>query len=130
MDRVFLDANVLFSAAYRLKAGLAAFWDLEEVQLISSGYAAEEALRNLSDDEQRTRLEALLSRMELVSEANPRTIGNDQRLPEKDRPILQAAVHARATHLITGDLTHFGPFFGTRLHGVLISTPTAYLRTR
>jgi predicted nucleic acid-binding protein len=130
VDRVFLDANVLFSAAYREDAGLAGLWKLDGVQLISSGYAAEEARRNLADGDQRDRLAKLLCAVELVAEADPRTTEEDLRLPEKDRPILQAAVRARATHLLTGDVTHFGRFFGERMEGVLILQPGAYLRSR
>ncbi len=130
MDRVFLDANVLFSAAYRPEAGLARLWDLENVQLITSAYAAEEARRNLADGEQRTRLEELLNQTELVPEANPRITKPEVRLPEKDRPILHAAVQARSTHLIAGDISHFGPFFGERLQRVLIMLPADYLRSR
>jgi len=37
-------------------------------------------------------------------------------LPEKDRPILLAAIEARATHLITGDKRLFGKYFGKRIH--------------
>ena len=33
-------------------------------------------------------------------------------LPAKDRPIFLAAVEAHATHLLTGDRAHFGPYFG------------------
>jgi uncharacterized protein len=49
MDRLFLDANVLFSAAYRPDAGLLQLWKLEDVALCSSHYAAEEARLNLSE---------------------------------------------------------------------------------
>jgi hypothetical protein len=49
-------------------------------------------------------------------------------LPDKDAPILLAAVAARATHLVTGDLRHFGPFFGKNVAGVTILTPADYLR--
>ena len=31
-------------------------------------------------------------------------------LPEEDRPILEAAIHCKATHLLTGDIKDFGPF--------------------
>jgi hypothetical protein len=31
-------------------------------------------------------------------------------LPEKDRPILEAAMHCSAPHLLTGDIKDFGPF--------------------
>ncbi len=59
MDRLFLDANVLFSAAYREDAGLVELWKLEDVELVTSAYAFEEARRNLTDDEQIERLQAL-----------------------------------------------------------------------
>ncbi|HXN93272.1 MAG TPA: hypothetical protein VN879_02140 [Candidatus Acidoferrales bacterium] len=50
-------------------------------------------------------------------------------MPEKDRPILLAAMDARTTHLITGDLRHFGPYFGKKIGGILIVTPSQYLKT-
>ena len=129
-DRVFLDANVLFSAAYREGAGLARLWELDGVRLITSGYAAEEARRNLETGEQKHRLEGLLRTIELVAEADPLRCAEEDRLPEKDRPILQAAVQAGATHLLTGAATHFGRFFGERLDGVLVLPPGAFLRSR
>jgi hypothetical protein len=36
VDRVFLDANVLFSAAWREGAGLISLWTVPEVKLMSS----------------------------------------------------------------------------------------------
>jgi hypothetical protein len=51
-------------------------------------------------------------------------------LPEKDIPILLAAIEARSTHLITGDLRHFGPYFGKRLAGILVLSPADYFRRR
>jgi hypothetical protein len=56
MDRLFLDANVLFSAAYRANAGLLAFWKLADATLCSSKYAVEEARINLAEDVQKRRL--------------------------------------------------------------------------
>lgn len=52
----------------------------------------------------------------------------DVRLPEKDQPILQAAIHARATHLLTGDKQHFGGYFGRKLGGALVLPPAEYFR--
>ena len=49
------------------------------------------------------------------------------RFPEKDMPILLAAIAAEATHLITGDL-HFGPHYCQRIVGVLVLPPARYLR--
>ena len=60
MDRLFLDANVLFSAAYRAEAGVTRLWSDERWALITSEYAIEEARRNLDEREQLARLEELL----------------------------------------------------------------------
>ena len=128
--RVFLDANVLFSAAYRERAGLLELWELPRVALLTSGYAAEEARRNLEDEEARRRLHHLLKEVEILPEATRLTLPDGIRLTEKDRPILLAAIAARATHLLTGDVSDFGPYFGKRIQGVLIQTPAAFLVSR
>ena len=129
MDIVFLDANVLFSAAYRPESGLKRLWALDAVTLITSRYALEEARRNLEEPAQR-RLERLSSQVELVPEAPDRPLPKEIELPEKDHPILQAAIAAAATHLLTGDVTHFGRYFGRTVAGLLILTPGDYLRRR
>lgn len=128
MDVLFLDANVLFSAAYRDGAEIAGLWDLDDVEVITSHYAAEEARRNLSEPSQRRRLDDLLRRTRMVSGGLARGIPDD--LAKKDRPILAAAVSAGATHLITGDVTHFGELFGRDFSGVRILPPARYLRER
>jgi len=129
-DRLFLDANVLFSAAYRERSGLLKLWEVPEAQVITSRYAAAETRRNLSTREQQTRLDAILEKTELIDESDPRTVNDEERLPEKDRPILRAAVLGKATHLITGDLAHFGRFFGKHLQGVMVMPPADYLASR
>ena len=130
MDRLFLDANVLFSAAYRAEAGVARLWKLDSAVLLTSEYAVAEARRNLVDEDQRLRLNRLLDGLEVSSGG---TVAPSDRegvdLPDKDWPILGGAVAARATHLITGDMRHFGPYFGHRLFGVLITPPAHYLRS-
>lgn len=129
MDRLFLDANVLFSAAYREDAGLQGLWDRPDTELDTSGYAFEEARRNLTSDEQRHRLTELAEDLELVPEAPPEVLPGEVDLPEKDRPILAAARQAGATHLVTGDRTHFGPYFGEEIVGVRVVRPAHLLRT-
>ncbi|MBI4409193.1 MAG: PIN domain-containing protein [Gemmatimonadetes bacterium] len=130
MDVLFLDANVLYSAAYRADAGVARLWQLEETTLLTSGYALEEARRSLERPEQRARLDELTKAVE-VSEAIPDVeLPPDVVLPAKDRPILTAALAAGATHLITGDQTHFGRLFGCRIGITLVTTPAAYLAQR
>ena len=125
MDRVFLDANVLFSAAYRPAAGIARLWKLKNVELLTSDYAIEEARANLPDSEQQRRLQELLERVRVVTGQAP--LPTHVSLPDKDRPILQAALYARATHLLTGDRRHFGRYFGRRIGSVLILPPAEYL---
>ncbi len=130
MDRVFLDANVLFSAAYRAENGLLRLWAMEGTQLLTSLYAMDEARRNLSDSQQRSRLEQLAQSLEVSSAlVAPASLANVL-LPDKDRPILLAAIQSEATHLLTGDATHFGPYFGQTIGGVLILTPAGYLRDK
>lgn len=129
MDRLFLDANVLFSAAYRTDAGLVQFWKLKDVILCSSHYAVEEARINLAENSQRRRLAKLARRLRLF-EAARQDLRNGLSLPEKDAPILLAAIEAQATHLITGDVRHFGSYFGKQIEGILILSPSDYLKTR
>jgi predicted nucleic acid-binding protein len=129
MDRLFLDANVLFSAAYRPNAGLLRFWRLPKVELCTSRYALEEARINLTENAQLRRLEKLSDKLNLFDPAS-RELPRGVTLPEKDIPILLAAIEARCTHLITGDLRHFGAHFGKKLAGVLVLPPADYLRLR
>jgi len=128
MDRLFLDANVLFSASYRPNAGLLQFWKLRDVALCTSHYALEEARINLTEDVQKRRLARLAGSLQFF-DVTARELPSGVSLPEKDRPILLAAIEAQATHLITGDLRHFGPYFGKRIEGILIVTPPQYLKT-
>jgi uncharacterized protein len=127
MDRLFLDANVLFSAAYSANAGLLQFWKLKNVVLCSSRYALEEAAINLAQEVQKRRLEKLAAAIEFFDPIS-RSLPQDLTLPDKDVPILLAAVAAQATHLITGDVRHFGRYFGKRIEGMLVSLPGDYLR--
>ena len=129
MDRLFLDANILFSAAYREDAGVTVLWSLENVRLCTSPYAIEEAERNLAKRDQKKRLERLIQDLQLVQTATaPDAIPLEVKLPDKDWPILGGAIAAEATHLITGDLKHFGPYFGQTIQGVLILPPADYIR--
>ncbi len=127
MDRLFLDANVLFSAAYRAKAGLLKLWKLKDAKLCSSQYALAEARINLADEAQKERLTRLSEALELF-DAALHELPDGISLPEKDMPIMLAAMEARATHLLTGDLRHFGTYFGKRIEGILILPPGDYLK--
>ncbi|MBI2264853.1 MAG: DNA-binding protein [Armatimonadetes bacterium] len=133
MDRLFLDANVLFSAAYNQGSTLRKIWTFKAVSLLSSSYAVNEARVNLSafSPERVGDLEHLIKKLRIVETISldvlpPEVAG----LPEKDRPILMAALEARATHLLTADKKHFGPLFGRTVGGVLILPPGDYIRSR
>jgi predicted nucleic acid-binding protein len=125
VDRVFLDANVLLSAAWRSGAAIQRLWRLDDVELMSSDHAIEEARRNLETLAQRGRLRRLLRRVHRV-EPEHFTLPRGIHLPEKDLPILIAAIDGGATHLLTGDWEHFGPYFRQEVAGVLILPPAEY----
>lgn len=130
MQRVFLDANILFSSAWLEGSGLARLWRLSEVTLITSRYAVAEAERNLDTDEQRTRLHALAAKLSLVDAPQQGALPAGVELIGKDVPILLAAIEARATHLLTGDRAHFGALYGKTVAGVKILPPATYLKLR
>jgi predicted nucleic acid-binding protein len=131
VDRVFLDANVLFSAAYRPDAGLRRLWTLPDTHLLTSAYAITEARRNLTTAKQRAALHELLVSVQVVAPSSqPLSPSVAAELPEKDRPILAAAIGARATHLLTGDVQDFGMYYGQTIEGVLILRPAVYFRSR
>ena len=128
-DRVFLDANVLFSVAYG-SPGLLRLWALAEqgrVELLADTHVEQEARRNLSTPEQPERLTAHLRGVELVPAPDPQ-LPCPIELPAGDRLVLLAAAAAKATHLLTGNRRHFGPYYGRRILRVLILRPADFLR--
>jgi predicted nucleic acid-binding protein len=127
VDRLFLDANVLFSVAYREGSGLERLWNLPAVVLLTSGYAIAEARRNLETEAQRARLTDRLESVEIVAEAPNQARPSDVDLPDKDLPILLAALASQATHLITGDQKDFGRYFGRAIGDVRVLRPRDYL---
>jgi len=128
IDRVFLDANILFSTAYG-SPGLSLLWKRAEERkciLFASQYVIEEAKRNLSNEKQINKLKEILSNIQITPEADP-SLPCPLDLPVKDRPVLMAAISARADYLITGDLKHFGKYFGQTIEGVKICAARDYL---
>ena len=127
MKTVFLDANILFSAAYSEQAALLRIWKLRSVILHTSAYALEEARRNLRDEQSLARLKRLIEGLSLVPEADTRFIPSSVILREKDKPILAAAIAARAQYLVTGDSRDFGTFFGKTVAGLMVLPPRDFL---
>lgn len=132
MDRVFLDANVLFSAAWRPDGRVRRLWELRDVELLTSEYAFEEARRNLEGTERLKTLARLLRTTTIVETHDVviRLPAVASCLPADDRPILLAAITARATHLLTGNSRDFGPLLGQRVGGVTVLLPAEYLARR
>lgn len=131
MERVFLDANVLVSAALKPGSRIASLWSLPDVRLLASPHVLAEARRNVPAPDAAARLEALIAAL-VVLPAEPAdfAIEDDPGLPPKDRPILLAAIVSGADVLLTGDITHFGGCLGTAVGGVRVLLPSEYLRTR
>ena len=129
-ERVFLDANILVSAAWRPEGGLSSLWQLADVQLLTSGYAIVEADRNVRTPEQHTRLYRLVQRLQIVDEPLPRELPANITLPAKDVPILIAAIDSGADYLLTGDKDHFGKDYGHVIEGVKVLRPATYLVPR
>lgn len=127
MTRVFLDAKVLFSAAWRADSGLSRLWEIASIHLVTSPYAADEAERNLSRKRPDgvAQLKALLDRLEITAALVSLDEGHG--LPAKDVPILAAAVGAHCEVLLTGDIADFGHAIGSALLGVRILTPSMLL---
>lgn len=132
MKRLFLDANVLFTAAHNPE-GKAAFiislgaegaW-----RVWTSAFAVEEARRNLAAKYLTAgkRLDQLLSAVAIVREQPDAPYPRG--LDEKDRPIFQAAYACHASHLITGDIAHFGLLMNKpeKTSGIIILTPAQFL---
>jgi len=97
------------------------------VTLLCSRFTRDEAVRNIELKFLRCReaLAALLEVIEQVPEPPPSLIriAISAGLPDKDAPILAAAIAVRVDVLVTGDKRHFGNFFGHRMEGVLILPP-------
>jgi len=132
--RLFLDANVLFTAAHRPqgKAGFlfAEFQGgLSHWQLVSSAYAVEEARRNIASKYPQATSELLRLTASLKLAAQPPTARIALALPDKDLPIWAAALACHATHLLTGDLKDFGRFMNCpeQTGGVVIQTVSEFL---
>lgn len=118
--KVFLDANILFSASdeksatRRLLACLASHGEP-----VTNAHAWEEARRNL--ERKRPHLLAGFEGLrQIVPISHAFRLPADIEVAEKDKPILAGAIGAACTHLWTSDRQHFGSLYGVTLHGVRI----------
>lgn len=126
--RVFLDANILFSAAKSdgaVRALLRLLLDRRHVCCVDA-YVVAEARRNLvaRGPEAVQVLDALLSHLQ-IAPALAGEVGTAELdwLPPKDRPVLAAAIRLGCDALVTGDRKHFGSAYGLQFGGVAIHSP-------
>jgi predicted nucleic acid-binding protein len=111
--RLFLDSNVLFTAAHNPEGKASLVIELaakDHWEVVTSAYCVSEARLNLErkHPSSLSRLQEILRTVRLV-----RDVGGERYalpLPEKDRPVFGAAHRCKATHFLTGDRRHFGPF--------------------
>jgi predicted nucleic acid-binding protein len=127
--RIFLDANVLFSAARSAGAIRQLLNGLHAAghALVADEYVATEARRNIAGKagaEAQAYLQALLGHIEVSAVHFSATAQSATLwLPEKDRPVLMAAMALQCDALVTSDRTHFGPGYGQSFGGVVIYAP-------
>lgn len=130
--RIFLDANILFTAAHRPEgksASVIQFAQANDWILCTSRYALEEARRNLERKYPQclqTHLHQILN-LEVIPEF-PCSEGLVN-LPRKDLPIFFAALGGNAQILLTGDVKDFGGLMNnkTKAKGLLIQTVNDFL---
>jgi predicted nucleic acid-binding protein len=132
--RIFLDANILFSAAksdgaIRLLLALLAAAGHE---CHADVFVVEEARRNLAlkAPGSLAALDRLLGGVH-VAQVNAQADNTEVpgALAEKDRPVLVAAMRLGCEALLTGDRTYFGAFYGKTVGGVKIHSPRSLAET-
>lgn len=127
--KVFVDANVLFSAAWSPAGRIAvalANPEIVGVEWWTSDYAILETQANLA----RKRPAALANLRLVLAHCNVIPWSADEPCPvpslrDKDRPILAAAIVCGAAVLVTGDRRDFGPHYRQpeKTGGVSIVSP-------
>jgi hypothetical protein len=128
--RIFLDANILFSAAKSAGVVRGFLFRLGSLgnTLVADAYVVGEARRNIEAKfpDAVGDFESLLPGLEIFTRACAPLPGETApELPEKDRPVLAAAIQHGCDVLVTGDKTHFGALYGQRIEGVMIHSPAS-----
>jgi predicted nucleic acid-binding protein len=121
--RVFLDANVLFSAS-NAGSNIAKLIRLllSTAEAVTSDLAHEEARRNilLKRPAWSSDFDELVGREELVASVH---FTLPVALDDKDVPILCTAIRAQCRYLVTGDKRDFGHLYDKQVKGVTIISP-------
>jgi uncharacterized protein len=120
--RIFLDANVLFSASNpgsNIERLLRLI--IKRATAITSDLALEEARRNIVAKRPQwlESFEKITAELEEVGSISFRLPVD---LDEKDAPLLCAAIRSGCDYFVTGDKRDFGHLFGKTVEGVRIVT--------
>jgi len=132
VKRLFLDANVLFQAAYNpagksallISSGKQGAWEL-----YTNAHAIEEARRNIELKSPKS-MHRFLSLIKQIQRAHfPGHEDCPIDLPDKDKPIMISAIRCHATHLITLDRKHFGKYMNKpqKTAGIVIQSVSDFL---
>ena len=134
MKRLFLDANVLFSAVRRCDSAQGSLVEFAAGGLIaalSSVYAIDEAHHNLMREAPRAMRswQSMLAVIRIASEPDAERLGwAGSPVVAKNAPILASAVRAKVDWLVTGDRSDFGHLFSTTQRAVPVIPPSEAAR--
>jgi predicted nucleic acid-binding protein len=126
--RIFLDANILFSAA-NPSGSIRQLLNIARAaghQCWADEYVIRKAHRNLflKQRERIADFQRLLTEIHCAAKVpNLPLHGIEASLPENDRRVLAAAIALECDALVSGDQTHFGPLYGMIVSGVRIYSP-------
>jgi uncharacterized protein len=118
--RVFLDANILFSAADSQSATRQLLNELlDRAEVVTSPHTLEEARRNLQikRPQHLGGLAAIQRRITITAAFDSQI---QVQLPQEDIPVVAGASGSGCSHLWTSDRRHFGRYYGRRIGGVLV----------
>ncbi len=95
--------------------------------LLADEYVVAEARRNTTTKANAASVKRLDNWLKKITVA-PTSFNNSSDrdttwLPDKDRPVLAAAISLNCDALVTGDVTHFGSGFGKSYSGVTLYSP-------
>jgi predicted nucleic acid-binding protein len=124
---LFLDANILISAAWKDDTEISHIWRFAGIRLLTSQYVMGEVQRNLLRIDQIERLRKLIRSVHILQIDDDLDLPEAHLLPIKDRPVLAGAVQARADYLVSGDKKHFTPLFGSTIRSVRVISPPELL---
>lgn len=118
--RVFLDANILFSAADSQSATRQLLDEvLDRAEAVTSQHTLEEARRNLQIKRpQHLGGLAAIQRRVTTTAAFDNQIQVE--LPQEDIPVVAGASGSGCSHLWTSDRRHFGQYYGKKIGGILV----------